>query len=251
MGQSRDTTRGLGRRILARGSGFRSEFIDFERGIRMGHLEPAERITQILKRRLEERHAARMVCDRWGRGVYWQWICWVPDPNRKAKPRSSGFNFASSKFFIAVDREARVFQSGMQIERAPSKRTKRRGDVFLDDDWDWHVFLRAVRGKRLPRELRRLLGEGFRIRVGEFDRLEEYRRRDWSLARFRKTAEGFDPASWGGFQLYWPMPEREVQAATGSDIIEATAAVFDEVSPAMNLCMVAPCLRDAGEAGAD
>ena len=37
------------------GEAFRPAWIDFERGIRVGNLEPHERITRIIKHRLEER----------------------------------------------------------------------------------------------------------------------------------------------------------------------------------------------------
>ena len=54
------------------GAAFRPEWIDFEHGIRVGNLEPHERITQILKHGLEQRHGVKFVTDRWGRGVHWQ-----------------------------------------------------------------------------------------------------------------------------------------------------------------------------------
>jgi hypothetical protein len=38
------------------------------------------------------------------------------------------------------------------------------------------------------------------------------------------------------------MTEGEVRATAGPDLIDAIMAVFDEVAPAMNLCMYAPCL---------
>jgi hypothetical protein len=57
---------------LPTGEAFRPEWIDFERGIRVGNIEPHERITQILKFGLEKRHGVKFVTDRWGRGVYWQ-----------------------------------------------------------------------------------------------------------------------------------------------------------------------------------
>ena len=90
---------------LPTGEAFRLQWIDFEKGIRVGNLEPHERITQILKYGLEQRHAVKFVTDRWGRGVYWQWICWLPRPNREAKPISSGTNFGCAKLFISLDRE--------------------------------------------------------------------------------------------------------------------------------------------------
>jgi len=57
---------------LPTGAAFRTEWIDFEKGIRVGNLEPHERITRILKFRLEEEYGTGFVTDRWGRGVYWQ-----------------------------------------------------------------------------------------------------------------------------------------------------------------------------------
>ena len=72
---------------------FRREFLDFERGIRMGGLEPHERITQIVKARLVEKHGRDLVIDKWGRGRYWQWICWIVRENRDSKPASGGLSF--------------------------------------------------------------------------------------------------------------------------------------------------------------
>ena len=57
---------------LPTGEAFRPEWIDFERGIRVGNLEPHERITQILKYGLEQKYETPFVTDRWGRGVFWQ-----------------------------------------------------------------------------------------------------------------------------------------------------------------------------------
>ena len=85
---------------LPTGEAFRSEWIDFQRGIRVGNLEPHERITQILKFHLEQRYRTPFVTDRWGRGVYWQWICWLPRANREAKPISNKVNFGCAKLFI-------------------------------------------------------------------------------------------------------------------------------------------------------
>ena len=99
------------------GEAFRPEWIDFEHGIRVGNLEPHERITQILKFQLESRHRTPFVTDRWGRGVYWQWICWLPRTNRLAKPLSSKVNFSCAKLFISADGDRKVFKSGLQVER--------------------------------------------------------------------------------------------------------------------------------------
>src|SRR5512136_551040 len=99
----------LGRRAASEPPAFRPEWIDFDRGIRVGNLEPHQRITQILKLGLESRHGASFVIDRWGRGAFWQWICWLPRANREAKPLSHDVNFGCAKLFIAVDQQERVF----------------------------------------------------------------------------------------------------------------------------------------------
>ena len=63
---------------------FKREFVDVERGIRVGNLEPHERITQIVKAHLTARHRQKFVIDKWGRGVWWRWICWLPRAGRDA-----------------------------------------------------------------------------------------------------------------------------------------------------------------------
>ena len=235
----------VGENILARQAAFRTEYIHFERGIQVGHLDPSERITRILKGRLEEKHGVRMLCDRYGRGVYWQWICWVPEPNRKAKPLSSKYNFGSTKFFIAVEKDDRIFQAGMQIERAPKKPDPDDWPLRVEKDWDWHVLLRALRGGKLPRLIAALLKEGFRVRAGAFSNLVEYTRKNWDSRKCLRRAGGFPANEWGGFQLFWPMTEEEVSATPGPEMVEAIVAVFDEIAPLMQLCMYSPCLRQS------
>ena len=224
-------------------SRFQNSFVDFDHGIRVGHLDPEARITQIMKAILIERHGIDMVCDRWGRGIYWQWICWVPKPNRAAKPASSNFNFASAKFFVSVDREERAFQTGMQIERAPKVASRDPSAVLLDKDWDWHVLLKSLAEQPFARGVQRLLREGFKVRVGAFSSLFQYNSKNWDAAECRRRAGRFSPHEWGGFQLFWSMNEKEVRQASGPEIVQAAAAVFDEVSPIMNRCMYKPCLK--------
>src|SRR5579885_1042216 len=65
--------------------GFRPEYLDFRRGIRVGNLEDHERITRMLKLELEARYGEAFVTERYGRGVYWQWIGYLPRANRLAK----------------------------------------------------------------------------------------------------------------------------------------------------------------------
>ncbi len=243
MGSIRDEDHAFASQLVDRQGTFRSEYLDFERGIRVGRLEVEERLTQILKHRLTERYGVRMICDRWGRGVYWQWLCWVPEPNKKAKPLSAGHNFGSTKFYVTIDREHRVFHSGMQVERAP-KHPAEKWPLTVEHDWDWHVLLKALSKDALPRHLSRLLSEGFRIRVGAFASRTEYTQNTWDLNACRRKAQRFSAKAWGGFQLFWPMPEREVQATSGPELVNAIMAVFAEVTPVMNLCMYAPCLQE-------
>jgi hypothetical protein len=68
--------------------GFRPEHLDFRRGIHVGNLEEHERITRILKLELEHRFAEPFVTERYGRGVYWQWIAFLPRRTPKAQPQS-------------------------------------------------------------------------------------------------------------------------------------------------------------------
>ncbi len=130
----------------------------------------------------------------------------------------------------------------MQIERAPRRGAAEEGEITLEKDWDWHVLLRELRGEKLRRILARLLREGFRIRGGAFEALVEYDRRTWDAGLCRRRLQRFAPRAWGGFQLFWPMTEREVRATSGPELVDAMMAVFDEVAPALDPCLYAPCL---------
>jgi hypothetical protein len=223
------------------GEAFRPAWIDFERGIRVGNLEPHERITQILKYRLETEYDTKFVTDRWGRGVYWQWICWLPRPNRDAKPISSGTNFGCAKLFISIDRTRMVFQCGMTVERGYVS-----GSPKLEKDWDWHRLLKhCAAGTSLDREMRRLLlKEGFCATVTgarenrRFD-VESFR----SARQVRDTARTALPGEWAGFSLFYPMPQAEVRATSGYDLVQGILGAFAEVVPSMNLCMQVPLSR--------
>ncbi len=219
---------------------FKPEFLDFERGIRVGHLEDNERITRILKLALEHRFQQPFVTERWGRGVYWQWIGYLPKANRSAKPVSSSVSFGCSKFFLSVDTEERSFQCGLQVERGFVKAPTEYRGCELGSDWDWHRLVKSLkRGSRMESEIRRLVcREGFLLHAGSWETSANFGKTDLpeilELRRLLKAAPG---DHWAGFQLYYPMPASEVRAATGLDLVEAMLAIFDEVTPAMNLCM--------------
>jgi hypothetical protein len=225
------------------GEAFRTEWIDFERGIRVGNIEPHERITRILKHHLEQRYGTPFVTDRWGRGVYWQWICWLPRANREAKPQSSNVNFGCAKLFITADRAPDVFKSGLQIERGYAAGPAPYPGCLLQPDWDWNRLMAQCRaGTPMERELTRLLNrEGFVAEIGDWEANAVFRRGAFRSARqIREAARRYPAREWAGFQLYYPMPRRELVRSSGYDVVKAVCAVFDEVVPAMNVCMQVP-----------
>ncbi len=127
-----------GRAVPPAAIGFRPEFLDFRRGIRVGKLEEHERITQILKLALEAEFGEPFVTERWGRGMYWQWIGYLPRTNRAAKPESAHVSFGCSKFFVMVDAGECLFKCGMQVERGYLKAPREYRECELRSDWDWH-----------------------------------------------------------------------------------------------------------------
>ncbi len=221
--------------------GFRPEFLDFQRGIHVGNLEENERITRILKLELEARHQQPFVTERWGRGVYWHWIAFLPRANREAKPISNKVSFGCSKFFISVDTEDKVFECGMQIERGYLRPPRERRECRLREDWDWNRLVKSLRpGSMMESELRRLvLREGFRIFAGSWEgEPADFSKSNFpSMAKLRRILAAAPGGHWAGFQVYYPMAEEEVRASTGLDLVESMLAVFREVTPAMNLTM--------------
>jgi len=221
--------------------GFRPEFLDFRRGIHVGNLEDNERITRILKLGLESRYRQPFVTERWGRGVYWQWIGYLPRANREAKPLSSRISFGCSKFFLSVDTGEGLFKCGLQVERGYVKAPRGFPACKLARDWDWHRLLGALKtGSPMEKELKRLvMREGFRIRAGSWEEDPVYLSKSnfegtSGIARLLRKAPAGD---WAGFQLFYAMDEDEVRSSTGVDLVESMMAVFEEVTPVMDLCM--------------
>jgi len=236
--------RGEGGAELPTGEAFRGEWIDFERGIRVGNIEPHERITQILKFFLEQRYQTAFVTDRWGRGVYWQWICWIPRANREAKPISNKVNFGCAKLFISADTDTKVFQSGLQIERGYAQGPEPYPGCLLKDDWDWHRLIKqSATGSELDGELQRLVKrEGFVVEVGDWETNTVFAKKNFISARqIREAARKYPKRDkWAGFQLYYSMPEREVRASGGYELVKAIGGAVAGVVPAMNCCMQVP-----------
>lgn len=219
---------------------FKPEYLDFARGIRVGNLEDNERITRILKLALEARYQEPFVTERFGRGVFWQWIGFVARSNRSAKPLSPKVSFGCSKFFLTIDAADQLFKCGFSVERGMVDPPDNFPKIKLMPDWDWHRLLAALQpAGPLERELKRLvMREGFVIEVGNWDnRMQACRGSFPTMAALKKAMREAPPDAWAGFQVYYPMSEKEVRAATGADLIEAMMAVFNEVVPAMNVCM--------------
>jgi hypothetical protein len=219
--------------------GFLPEYLDFERGIRVGNLEENQRITRILKLALESRYQQEFVTERFGRGVYWQWIGFLPRANRNAKPISSKVSFGCSKFFLTIDSDEKLFKCGFAVERGFRVSPDFPG-IELKPDWDWHRLTASLKSAgAMAHELRRLvIGEGMRIDAGGWeDRFVVTQNKFPSMPKLKKVLEDAPGASWAGFQVYYPMPENEVRGSSGVDLIEAMMAIFEEVTPAMNQCM--------------
>ena len=228
--------------------GFRPEFLDFRRGIHVGNLEENERITRILKAALEARYQQGFLTERWGRGVFWQWIAFLPRADRDAKPISSHISFGCSKFFISVETEEKVFKCGLQVERGYVKAPHSVRDCELRPDWDWHRLMKGLRSRSsVERELRRLiLREGFNLFAGSWEgELPQFTGENFpGVAKLRRLLKAAPKNKWAGFQLYYPMTEEEVRRSTGIDLVESMLAVFREVTPLMNLTMQTELVED-------
>ena len=235
---------------------FRPEFFDFQRGIHVGNLTDDERISRILKLALEARYGQPFVTERWGRGVYWQWIGYLPRANRLAKPISPDVSFGSSKFFLQVDTDERAAKFGLQIERGYEQAPREHRQFELRPDWDWHRLMAALKpGTPLAGELERLVcREGFLLHAGSWGGEPIL----FSTANYpgpvklRRALSTAPKDRWAGFQIFYRMTENEVKGATGLDLVESMLAVYGEVVPAMNACMQVEltdqCLTRTGSA---
>ena len=222
--------------------GFKPEYLNFDRGIRVGNLEPHERITRILKAGLETRYRQEFVTERWGRGVFWIWIGFLNRSNRNAKPISSHVSFGCSKFFVMVDTDDRLFKCGLQVERGYLRAPADARACRLRSDWDWHRLVNALTPRgALERELKRLTRDGFMVHAGSWSEPHEFSRKNLPGAVALRRLLGCAPANeWCGFQLYYAMAEQDVRRMSGPDLIETMVAIFEEVRPAMDLTMQAP-----------
>ena len=230
----------IGQALPRAAIGFRPEYLDFKRGIRVGNLEDNQRITRILKLAIEDMYQEPFVTERYGRGVYWQWIGFLSRANRSAKPVSSNISFGCSKLFITMDQGERLFKCGFSVERGFRIPPPDFPQLELKPDWDWHCLLKELKPRSaLSREINRLVKrEGFSIDLGNWEERRTFRKNNLpGPEKIRKLLKTAAPDSWAGFQVQYPMTEGDVAGTSGVDLVESMLAVFREVTPAMNLCM--------------
>jgi len=137
--------------------GFRPEYLDFQRGIRVGNLEERERITRILKiagialwRELRDGAlgpGCLLALDR---------LCFAFQPCGQA---GVGQGQLRLRQVLPLDGpRGGLFQCGMGVERGYVKAPREARQCQLAEDWDWHRLIRALRPKSpMERELARLL----------------------------------------------------------------------------------------------
>jgi hypothetical protein len=63
------------------------------------------------------------------------------------------------------------------------------------------------------------------------------------VAAVRRACQRIPGDSWGWFQAYYAIPEKELQEMDGSEIVATVLAIFGEVAPLMDLVMTEPCLK--------
>jgi hypothetical protein len=217
--------------------GFQPEFLDFRKGIHVGNLEENQRITRILKLALEARFRQSFVTERWGRGVYWRWIGFLSRANREAMPISSGVSFGCSKFFVSLEPEEEVFKCGLQVERGYLKAPRGSGAWQLQPDWDWNRLLAQLKPSApMDQEIRRLLGDGFHLFAGNWEAGAAAFDKTTcpGAAKLKRLLLAAPVSQWAGFQVYYPMTAK---LSTGADLIGSMLAVFEEVTPVLNLCL--------------
>jgi hypothetical protein len=158
-------------------------------------------------------------------------------------------NFGCAKLFISVEQERKIFKAGLQIERGYAAGPEPYPGCLLKPDWDWHRLMKP--GATLDAELRRLIGrEGFAAEVGDWEVNAVFTNRNFKSARqIRDAVRKYSNREWVGFQLYYPMPAREVRACSGYELVQSICGVFKEVTTAMNCCMTVPVVAESAAEG--
>ena len=189
-----------------------------------------ERITRILKLALEARYGQPFVTERWGRGVYWQWIGYLAPRQSPAKPISSDVSFGCSKFSCrwipGTGREVRAAdRARLRESPAPIPRPFRVAAGL--------GLAPAAGGAQAPERD----GAGTQAAcvvkvsccmpaVGEEEPVRIFGSELPRRRELREALEGAPGTHWAGFQIFYPMNESEVQNATGLELVESVLAVI-------------------------
>ncbi|MDP3981306.1 MAG: hypothetical protein Q8Q33_07840, partial [Chlamydiota bacterium] len=146
---------------------FQPSFIDFKKGIRVGHLDENARLSRILKNALHEIFGEVFLVDRWGRGVYWEYIWFTPQRSWKKKNIKGRGHFESAKFFVGLDSKLKEFRAGIHIESGYT-RSVEEPRYQRNDQWDWNRMMKTLKGNtHLHAILKQLINEEqFRLQIG-------------------------------------------------------------------------------------
>jgi hypothetical protein len=223
--------------------GFKSEWIDFKNGIRIGHLEPEQRITQILKAELLRLYQEDFLVDHWGRGVYWAYIWFCPRKNLKIKNFKGKGQFPSAKYFIGLDSDRQKFVTGFYVESGYSVHEEPR--FQRQPDWDWNRFIEKLKSDSdFEKELRLLIQkEGFELAIGFEEDLCIFSGSNYSgpepiIQEIEKRLRD----NWVVVQIYFPFTEKDIKAMDGSEIVQAVLGTWQETSGMMNMFLQIPLI---------
>lgn len=223
------------------GSAFRAEWVEAGRGIRVGHLRPEERLTQILKFRLREIFGQDFLVDRWGRGSVWSTVWFVPRPNRIAKGYPGAGHFSSAKFYVGTHAGADDVRAGFHIESGLG-RSPDHPEYERAPNWDWNRFLAALRGNdALDAELRRLVRrDGFRVSLGFFERDALAPETFQGSRTLLRAVRRMDRDAWIGVLVDYGWSDEEIQSTGGPGFVDAVVAVCLELAGVMNAALEIP-----------
>lgn len=217
---------------------FKNEFIDFKHGIRVGHLEKEQRITQILKEQLLKIFKEDFIIDHWGRGIFWPYIWFCPRANLKAKKFEGSGQFPSAKYFIGVDSERSLFLSGFYVESGYEKAEEPR--YQRNEDWDWNHFINRLKNEpSFQKELERLIvKEGFELAIGFEENLNVFNRKNFQgLQPIRDEIERRLREDWVVVQVYYPLSGKELKSMKGDDIVQSIIGIWIELVQLLNGCL--------------
>lgn len=220
---------------------FKTQWIDFKKGIRVGHLEEDQRITQILKKCLFKVFNEDFLVDHWGRGLFWSYIWFCPRANLKAKNFKGPGQFPSAKYFIGIDSDRSLFVSGLYVESGYNKSEEPR--YQRNSDWDWNRFVAKLKkDSTFQKEIQRLIfEESFELVIGFEENLKIFNRENFKdVKSICNEIEKRLKEDWVVVQIYYPLSEKEVKSMKGSELIQATMGIWSESSNLMNACLQIP-----------